>query len=79
MRIFFAEQLGQGRSLKEITASMQTIAEGIPTSKSAYECARRLNVDTPIIDEVYALVHEGKSAARAMQDLLARDQKAERG
>ncbi|HEV3394116.1 MAG TPA: NAD(P)H-dependent glycerol-3-phosphate dehydrogenase [Chthoniobacterales bacterium] len=73
------EQLGQGRSLTEITASMQTVAEGIPTSKSAYECARRLNVDTPIIDEVYALVHKGKSAARAMEDLLARDQKPERG
>jgi glycerol-3-phosphate dehydrogenase (NAD(P)+) len=73
------EQLGQGRPLKEITASMQTVAEGIPTSKSAYECARRLKVDTPIIDQVYALVHEGKSAARAMEDLLARDQRAERG
>ena len=73
------EQLGQGRPLKEITASMQTVAEGIPTSKSAYECARRLKVDTPIIDQVYALVHEGKSAARAMEDLLARDQRSERG
>ena len=73
------EQLGQGRPLKEITASMQMVAEGIPTSRSAYQCARRFNVDTPIIDEVYALVHEGKSAARAMEDLLARDQRAERG
>jgi glycerol-3-phosphate dehydrogenase (NAD(P)+) len=73
------EQLGQGRSLKEIIASMQTVAEGIPTSKSAYECARRFKVDTPIIDQVYALIHEGKSAARAMEDLLARDQRSERG
>jgi glycerol-3-phosphate dehydrogenase (NAD(P)+) len=73
------EQLGEGRTLKEITASMQTVAEGIPTSESAYQCARKMNVDTPIIDEVYALVHEGKSAARAMEDLLARDQRAERG
>jgi glycerol-3-phosphate dehydrogenase (NAD(P)+) len=73
------EQLGQGRPLKEITASMQMVAEGIPTSRSAYQCARRFNVDTPIIDEVYALVYEGKSAARAMEDLLARDQRAERG
>lgn len=71
------EQIGKGRPLKEITASMQTVAEGIPTSKSAYQCARRLNVDTPIIDEVYALVHEDKSAAQAMEDLLSRDQRAE--
>ena len=73
------EQLGQGRTAKEITASMQMIAEGIPTAKSAYQCARRLNVETPVIDEVYALVHQGKSATKAMEDLLARDQKAERG
>jgi len=73
------EQLGQGRTAKEIAASMQMIAEGIPTAKSAYQCARRLNVETPVIDQVYALVHQGKSAAKAMEDLLARDQKAERG
>ena len=73
------EELGRGRTVGEITSSMQTVAEGIPTAKSAYECARKLNVETPVIDEVYALVHQGKSALRAMEDLLARDQKAERG
>ncbi|HST29758.1 MAG TPA: NAD(P)H-dependent glycerol-3-phosphate dehydrogenase [Chthoniobacterales bacterium] len=73
------EQLGHGRTLPEITSSMQTVPEGIPTAKSAYECARKLNIDTPVIDEVYALVHQGKPPVRAMEDLLARDQKAERG
>lgn len=73
------EQLGRGRTLDEITSSMQTVPEGIPTAKSAYECARKLNIDTPVIDEVYALVHQGKSPVRAMEDLLARDQKPERG
>lgn len=73
------EQLGKGRSLDEITSSMQTVPEGIPTAKSAYECARKLNVDTPVIDEVYALVHQAKSPLRVLEDLLARDQKAERG
>ena len=73
------EELGRGRQLPEIISSMQTVAEGIPTAKSAYECARKLNVETPVIDEVYALVHQGKPALRAMEDLLSRDQKAERG
>jgi glycerol-3-phosphate dehydrogenase (NAD(P)+) len=73
------EELGRGRTLSEIVASMQTTAEGIPTAKSAFECARKLNVDTPVIDEVCALVHQGKPATRAMEDLLARDQKSERG
>jgi glycerol-3-phosphate dehydrogenase (NAD(P)+) len=56
---------------------MQMVAEGIPTAKSAYECARKINIDTPITDEVYALLYQGKPPAQAMQDLLERDQKAE--
>ncbi|MBA2434977.1 MAG: NAD(P)-dependent glycerol-3-phosphate dehydrogenase [Verrucomicrobiota bacterium] len=73
------EQLGQGRSLEEITRGMKTVAEGIPTARSAFECARKVGVETPIIDQVYAVLHESKSPAQAMQELLGRDQKSERG
>jgi glycerol-3-phosphate dehydrogenase (NAD(P)+) len=71
------EQLGQSRTLKEITASMGTIAEGIPTARSAHECARKLGIETPIIDQVYSLLYEQKPSAQAMEELLQRDQKAE--
>jgi len=71
------EQLGRGQSLGEIISGMKTVAEGIPTTKSAYECARKLNVETPIIDQVYSILYEGKSPQQAMQDLLQRDQKSE--
>jgi len=53
------------------------VPEGIPTAKGAYECARKLQVDTPIIDQVYSLLYERKPPARAMKELLQRDQKAE--
>lgn len=72
------ERLGRGETLAQISASTHTVAEGIPTAKSAYECARRFQIETPIIDQIYAVVHEGKRPADAMQELLARDQKAER-
>ncbi len=72
------EQLGRGQSLSEITSAMRMVAEGIPTAKSAFECARRLGIDTPIIDQVYAALYQGKSPPQAMQELLCRDQKAER-
>jgi glycerol-3-phosphate dehydrogenase (NAD(P)+) len=71
------EQLGKGRTLNEITAAMGTVAEGIPTAKSAYECARKLGVETPIIDQVYSLLYQQKPSAQAMEELLGRDQKAE--
>jgi glycerol-3-phosphate dehydrogenase (NAD(P)+) len=73
------EHLGRGKALKEITAEMKTVAEGIPTSRSAYECARKLGIETPIIDQVYAVLHLGKSPGMAMQELLGRDQKSEHG
>ncbi|CAN5444398.1 NAD(P)H-dependent glycerol-3-phosphate dehydrogenase [soil metagenome] len=73
------EQLGQGKSLNEIIQGTKTIAEGIPTARSAFECARKLRVETPIIDQVYAVLHEGKSPGQAMQELLGRDQRSERG
>ncbi|MEP6708999.1 MAG: NAD(P)H-dependent glycerol-3-phosphate dehydrogenase [Verrucomicrobiota bacterium] len=71
------EQLGQGKSIEAIMNGMQMIAEGIPTARSAYECARKLGIETPIIDQVYAVIYEGKSPAQAMYELLGRDQKAE--
>ncbi|MFN2542557.1 MAG: NAD(P)H-dependent glycerol-3-phosphate dehydrogenase [Chthoniobacterales bacterium] len=73
------EQLGRGQSIEQITSSMQMVAEGIPTARSAYECARNLKIDTPIIDQVYALLYQNKSAGAALADLLGREQKPERG
>lgn len=71
------EMLAKGHSLDQIAESLGTIAEGIPTAKSARECARRLDIETPIIEQVYALLYEAKPAARAMEELLQREQKAE--
>ena len=72
------ERLGRGESLGQITSAMQMVAEGVPTTKGAYECARKLDIETPIIDQVYAVLYEGKAPAQGLQELLQRDQKAER-
>jgi glycerol-3-phosphate dehydrogenase (NAD(P)+) len=71
------EYLGRGQRIGHITSTMQMVAEGIPTTKSAYACAQKLNIDTPITNEVYALLYEAKTPVHAMRDLLERDQKAE--
>jgi glycerol-3-phosphate dehydrogenase (NAD(P)+) len=72
------ERLGHAETLSQIHADMQMVAEGIPTAKSAYECAQQLDVDTPIINQVYAVLYEDKPLLFAMQELLGRDPKAER-
>ncbi len=71
------ERLGRGETVEQITSGMQMVAEGIPTTKSAYECARKLNIETPIIDQAYAVLYENKWPGQAMRELLGRDQKAE--
>lgn len=72
------ERLGRGETLAQISTSTHMVAEGIPTAKSAFECARKLQIETPIIDQIYSVLYEGKRPDQAMQELLGRDQKAER-
>jgi glycerol-3-phosphate dehydrogenase (NAD(P)+) len=72
------ERLGRGETLPQISASTHMVAEGIPTAESAFECARKLRIETPIIDQIYSILYEGKRPDQAMQELLGRDQKAER-
>ena len=71
------ERIGKGERLADIVASMQMVAEGVPTTYSAYECARRFDVETPIIDQVKAILDGAVAPAEAMARLLGRDPKAE--
>jgi glycerol-3-phosphate dehydrogenase (NAD(P)+) len=70
-------RLGQGELLSNITESMKMIAEGIPTARSAWECARRLGITTPITDQVYSILYNNKKPAIALEELLKREPKPE--
>ena len=69
------ERIAKGEALDKVLAS--ATAEGHPTAKSAHVLARRLKVVTPIIDEVYAMLYEGKDVRKTVTDLMTRDPKAE--
>jgi len=71
------ERLGKGERIAEITASMQMIAEGVPTTYSAHECARKLGVETPIIDQMRALLDGEHSPREVMANLLSREPRPE--
>jgi glycerol-3-phosphate dehydrogenase (NAD(P)+) len=73
----FGERLGRGEKLADVFASMSSVAEGYPTSCSAYELARKHGISTPVIDEVYRMLYEGKDVVRGVRDLMSRDSKAE--
>jgi len=72
------EELGKGRALKEILAEMgMVVAEGVPTAKGAYTLARRAGAETPIIDEIYAILYQGKPVKEAMFSLMTRSARPE--
>ena len=70
-------QLGQGKSLDEILAGMSQVAEGVKSSRSVLELARRAGVEMPISEQVAAVCHEGVPVVDAMQALMQRDPKPE--
>ena len=71
------ERLGRGEKLESILSTTESIAEGHPTTRSAIQLARRLKVSTPIMDEVHAILYEGKNVAHALHDLTSRESKPE--
>jgi glycerol-3-phosphate dehydrogenase (NAD(P)+) len=72
------EQLGKGKSLAHIQEELGlVVAEGVRTTLSAYQLARRVRASTPIIDEIHATLYEGKDPRRAARDLMHREPKPE--
>jgi glycerol-3-phosphate dehydrogenase (NAD(P)+) len=70
-------RLGQGETLDDILADMTAVAEGVKTAEAVYELARRHGVEMPISEQVYRIVHEGKSPSQALRTLMLRDPKPE--
>lgn len=71
------ERLGKGESLAEIQKSMVMVAEGVPTARSAHEEARKIGIDTPLLDTVHAVLFGGLGPRDGLMKLLARDPKRE--
>jgi glycerol-3-phosphate dehydrogenase (NAD(P)+) len=69
--------LGQGRPLDEIIASTRMVAEGVLNTASLHRAAKEKNVRTPLLDEIYAVLHQGKPAKEGMKALLSRDPRPE--
>jgi glycerol-3-phosphate dehydrogenase (NAD(P)+) len=66
------EQLGRGRTIEEITAEMNQVAEGVKTSRVVMELGAIHNVDLPISREVHGVLYEGRTARDAYRGLTRR-------
>jgi glycerol-3-phosphate dehydrogenase (NAD(P)+) len=71
------KQLGQGKSIDEVLASTNMVAEGVKSSPSVLDLARRYGVDMPITEQVVAVCDHGRTAAEALGALMQRSRKSE--
>ena len=75
----FGVRLGQGMAVDEVVAVTKQTAEGVKSCTSLLDLARQRGVDVPIIEQVDAMITEGKSAQDVVGALLSRPRKAETG
>jgi glycerol-3-phosphate dehydrogenase (NAD(P)+) len=69
---FVGEELGKGKTLAEIAAGMNEVAEGINTARAVKQLADRASLEMPITNEVNAVLYDGKPARDAVAELMSR-------
>lgn len=71
------EMLAKGKTLEQSEKELKMVAEGVKTCISAYQLGRKLNIELPIINQVYEVLFNNKNAKQAVFDLMTRTPKAE--
>jgi glycerol-3-phosphate dehydrogenase (NAD(P)+) len=69
--------LGQGRKLEAILAERHTVAEGVSTAKAAVALARDHKIEMPLVEAVYAILHEKADISSTIEKLMSRPFRAE--
>lgn len=64
--------LGEGKTMDEILSARNAVTEGVHTAKSALDLAKKYNVEMPITETVYKILHENMSIDDAIDALLER-------
>jgi glycerol-3-phosphate dehydrogenase (NAD(P)+) len=71
------QSVGEGKPLEEAQKGLGMVAEGVKNAVSAYELGKKLNIELPIINEIYYVLFENKSPIDAVNALMRRDAKQE--
>jgi len=74
---YVGNQLAKGYSLKEILSSMEMVAEGVNTTKSAFQLSHKMDVDMPITDKIHEVLFEELSPKEGVITLMTRSPKSE--
>jgi glycerol-3-phosphate dehydrogenase (NAD(P)+) len=72
-------QIAAGKNLREVTSATPGVAEGVRNTRSLQTLARRLGVEMPIVEQMFAVLYGGKKPAEAVRDLMQRSLRPEAG
>jgi glycerol-3-phosphate dehydrogenase (NAD(P)+) len=67
---YMGVELTKGRSPEEIVKSMDGVAEGVSTTKVAWELAYEMGLEMPITEKIYRVLYEGLSPKEASAELM---------
>jgi glycerol-3-phosphate dehydrogenase (NAD(P)+) len=70
-------ELTKGRSLTEITDSMNGVAEGVSTTLVAWNLAQQMGLEMPITEKIHQVLYEGVDPRQAAAELMAAEAKHE--
>ena len=71
------EELGKGRKLDDIIASMNMVAEGVKSCAGILAMAGRVSCDMPIASRVGKVLYEGADVKEMVDSLLTREAEPE--
>ena len=71
------EGLGRGQTLQEVLSSLKGTAEGVKTSRSVHQMLQKEKLEAPILQEIYRVLYEGRTARDAVRALMGREPKSE--
>ena len=66
-------ELAAGKSLEQILSETRFVSEGVKNSLAIHRLAREKDVEMPIIEQMVALMYEGKSPREALDQLMRRE------
>ena len=69
--------IGKGQSMEQAQEEIQQVVEGVQTARLVYALANQLEVEMPIVEQVYRVLYENLPPREAVHNLLSRDYKAE--
>lgn len=69
--------IGSGKTIEQAEVEIKQVVEGVQAARQIYFMAKELNIEMPIVEQVYQVLYKGLDPGKAVQNLLTREYKTE--